>query len=83
MDEPSGIEQPLVDEDTALAAVRRLDAQLKAEYESQLRDADGLPVRPEALAVDTADRAIDDPEHVELTLGQADDVLPDGEPDAR
>ena len=80
MEEPSGIEQPLVDEDTALAAVRRLDAQLKAEYESQLRDADGLPVRPEALAVDTADRAIDVPEHVEPRSGRPTTCCPTGSP---
>jgi hypothetical protein len=63
-------------------AVRRLDASLDAQYESPLRDADGSLIDVNALAVDASDATLDDSD-VELTLGQDDDVLPNGDADPR
>ena len=70
-------------EDESIAAVRRLDAALDAEYEAPLEDADGTVIDPSALAVDSAvDGADDETSSVELTLGQTDDLV-DGTPDPR
>ena len=70
-------------EEAALDAVRRLDAGLKEQYETPLLDADGTEVDPSGLAVDSLPNGIDDTENVELTLGQTDDLRPDGTPDSR
>lgn len=70
-------------EEEALAAVRRLDADLKEQYETPLLDADGTRVDPAGLAVDSLPNGIDDTENVELTLGQTDDLGPGGAPDSR
>lgn len=70
-------------EDDALDAVRRLDASLKEQYETPLLDADGTPIDPAGLAVDSLPNGIDDTENVELTLGQTDDLGPDGASDSR
>jgi hypothetical protein len=76
-------DQNQIDEDQAIAAVRRLDATLDKEYEAPLRDADGSLVDTSALAVDSeVDGAGDDTDSVELTLGQTDD-LRNGTPDPR
>ena len=76
-------DQKQIDEDQAIAAVRRLDATLDKEYEAPLRDADGSLVATSALAVDSeVDGAGDDTDSVELTLGQTDDVR-NGSPDPR
>lgn len=63
-------------------AVRSLDAALDEQYESPLLDAAGNRIDADALAVDASDATLDD-SVVELTLGQEDDVLPDGQADPR
>jgi hypothetical protein len=70
-------------DDLALEAVRRIDAIEDAEYEEPLTDADGTVLDPNALAVDSLPGPGDDTGEVELTLGQTDDVLPDGGVDPR
>lgn len=70
-------------EDQALEAVRRIDAIEDAEYEEPLTDADGTVLDPNALAVDSLPGSGDETDEVELTLGQTDDVLPDGGVDPR
>lgn len=72
-------EVPSVDDDDD---IRRLDAIEDAEYESPLRDADGVLLDASALAVDASDATLDDSD-IELTLGQDDDVLPGGAADPR
>lgn len=62
--------------------IRRLDATEDAEYESTLRDVDGVIIDASALAVDASDATLDDSD-IELTLGQDDDVLPGGAADPR
>lgn len=76
-------DQSQIDEDQAIAAVRRLDASLDKEYESPLRDANGSLLDTSALAVDSeVNGAGDDTDSVELTLGQTDN-LHNGTPDPR
>lgn len=70
-------------EDQALEAVRRIDAIEDSEYEGPLTDADGDVLDPNALAVDSLPGSGDETDEVELTLGQTDDVLPDGGADPR